>query len=104
MKAFVSKTIADVLKENAANRFAAISYSTKAELAFDFNALQGSSATSQEYEKLVEKLPRRRGFTFIDKALLLSNAKVFTKEGGMRAGVSQVLKIDILGLQPFPGK
>ena len=69
---------------------AVIAYSSKAVLEFPFNKLKGSDVTAQEYGKLIDSIRFQRGFTFIDKALLLAESDVFTTAAGMRPELSQV--------------
>ena len=90
MKSFVSATIADMLKMRSANRFAVVSYSTEAQVEFDFNDVQGTNARAAKYAKLVQSIPHHRGLSFIDKALIVANESVFTEAAGMTLGASQV--------------
>jgi hypothetical protein len=85
MKDFVSGIISDITVSSDGNHMAAIVYSNNAEVVFDFNTLQGSRVTSAEYDKVVQKMPYQRGFTYIDRALALANNKIFTTAAGMRA-------------------
>ena len=71
---------------------AVIAYSTNAELEFTFNALSGAQITAAEYGKLIDKMRFQRGFTYIDKALIMADEQVFTFSAGMRPGVPQVTK------------
>ena len=71
---------------------AVIAYSTNAKLEFTFNTLSGSQITAAEYGKLIDKIRFQRGFTYIDKALIMADEQVFTSSAGMRPGVSQVSK------------
>ncbi|XP_078378153.1 SCO-spondin-like isoform X5 [Oculina patagonica] len=69
---------------------AIIEYSTKATVQLKFNDLPGSSLNKQNVRSRVRAIPHQRGFTYIDKALLLANEQVFTLEAGMRPDVRQV--------------
>ena len=69
---------------------AVIAYSSKAVLEFPFNKLKGTDVTVQEYGKLIDGIRFQRGFTFIDKALLLAESDVFTTAAGMRPELPQV--------------
>lgn len=89
MKNFVSQTISQVMKDSDGNRFAAVVYSTDADLVFDFKKL-GEGATHSDFDSLVQKMKHLRGFTFIDKALKLASEEVFTAGGGMRQDVAKV--------------
>ncbi|KAK3733559.1 hypothetical protein QZH41_004256 [Actinostola sp. cb2023] len=95
MKSFVSATIADMLKMRNANRFAVVSYSTEAQVEFDFNDVQGTNATAAKYAKLVQSIPHHRGLiSFIDKALIVANKSVFTEAAGMKLGASQIYNMN----------
>lgn len=69
---------------------AVIAYSTSATLEFPFDELEGSDVTEEEYGRLISNIKFQRGFTFIDKALLLAEEKVFTEDAGMRPQLPQV--------------
>ena len=69
---------------------AVIAYSTNAKLEFTFNTLSGAQITAEEYGNLIDKIGFQRGFTYIDKALIMADEQVFTTSAGMRPGVSQV--------------
>ena len=70
---------------------AVVAYSTDAKVEFKFDALTGPSVTEEEYGRLIDRIRFQRGFTFIDKALLLANKEVFTTAAGMRSELPQVL-------------
>ena len=92
LREFIISVIRDFTVSSDGNHAAAIVYSSNAEVAFDFNTLQGSSVTAAEYGKLVNELELQRGLNFIDKALLLANSRIFTRAGGMRKDASKVKK------------
>ena len=69
---------------------AVIAYSTNAKLEFTFNTLSGAQITAEEYGNLIDNIEFQRGFTYIDKALIMADEQVFTTSAGMRPGVSQV--------------
>ena len=69
---------------------AIIEYSTRASVQLRFNDLPGSKLTKNNVLDIVNKLPRTRGYTFIDRALRLANEKVFTLKGGMRDDARKV--------------
>lgn len=71
-------------------RIAVIAYSTNVKLEFTFNKLSGAQITAEEYGKLIDKIRFQRGFTYIDKALIMADEQVFIKSAGMRPGVTQV--------------
>ena len=70
---------------------AVVAYSTNAKVEFKFDALTGPSVTEEGYGRLIDRIRFQRGFTFIDKALLLANKEVFTTAAGMRPELPQVL-------------
>lgn len=69
---------------------AVIAYSTKAKVELKFNTLTGSAITEEGYNSLISRIRFQRGFTFIDKALILAETDVFTPAGGMRREVPQI--------------
>ncbi|XP_074618780.1 collagen alpha-1(XX) chain-like [Acropora palmata] len=70
--------------------FAIVAYSNWARVEFHLNTLTGASLTSQGYKELVDKIRFQRGFTFIDKALLVADKDVFTTARGMRPELPQI--------------
>ena len=71
---------------------AIVAYSTRAVLEFKFDRLKGSQITEAGYKSLIDRIGFQRGFTFIDKALILADQKVFQRSAGMRPEVPQVWK------------
>lgn len=69
---------------------AIVEYSTTASVQLRFNELPGSKLTKDNVFDIVKKIPRTRGFTYIDRALRLANEQVFTLEAGMRDDVRKV--------------
>ena len=72
---------------------AVIAYSTGAKVEFKLDRLLGSAVTEEGYYKLIDRIRFQRGYTFIDKALLLANEQIFTTNSGMRPHLPQVLKV-----------
>ena len=72
---------------------AVIAYSSDAKLEFTFNTLSGAQITAEEYGNLIDKIDFQRGFTYIDKALIMADEQVFTTSAGMRPGVPQVTNL-----------
>ena len=70
---------------------AVVAYSTNAKVEFKFDALIGPSVTEEGYGRLIGRIRFQRGFTFIDKAMLLADKEVFTTAAGMRPELPQVL-------------
>ena len=73
---------------------AVVAYSTGAKVEFKFDRLQGSQVTEAGYYQLIDRIRFQRGFTFIDKALILADSQVFTRGAGMRPELPQVSKQD----------
>ena len=72
---------------------AAVAYSTDANVEFTFNNLKGCELTEKGYHSLIDRVRFQRGHTFIDKALMLANEKIYTTVAGMRPELPQVWKI-----------
>ena len=70
---------------------AVVAYSTNAKVEFKFDSLTGPSVTEEGYGRLIGRIRFQRGFTFIDKAMLLADKEVFTTAAGMRPKLPQVL-------------
>ena len=70
---------------------AVVAFSNNAIVEFKFDALTGPSVTEEGYGRLIDRIRFQRGFTFIDKALLLADNEVFTTAAGMRPELPQVL-------------
>ena len=70
---------------------AVVAYSTGANVEFRFNRLTGSDITEEGYYGLIDRIRFQRGYTFIDKALLLADGEIFTTADGMRPELPQVL-------------
>ena len=69
---------------------AVVAYSTGANLEFRFNRLTGPDVTEKGYYGLIDGIRFQRGYTFIDKALLLADRQIFTTTAGMRPELPQV--------------
>ena len=67
-----------------------VEYSTNPKVVFKFNALKGDQITVENYDKLVDAMLWQRGFTYIDKALILAAREVYTVAAGMRDDVKKV--------------
>lgn len=65
-------------------RIAIIEYSTKASVQLKFNDLTGRYLNKDAVERVVNRIPHTRGFTYIDRALQKANEEVFTYEAAMR--------------------
>lgn len=73
---------------------AVIAYSNRAIVEFKFDRLRGSQVTEAGYYQLIDRIRFQRGFTFIDKALILADEQIFTRAAGMRPELPQVSKQD----------
>ena len=71
---------------------AVIAYSSNAVLEFTFNTLSGPQITAEEYGTLIDSIRFQRGFTYIDKALIMADEQVFIESAGMRPTVPQVIR------------
>ena len=71
---------------------AIVAYSSRAVLEFKFDRLKGSQITEAGYNTLIDQIRFQRGFTFIDKALILADQQVFQRAAGMRPDLPQVRK------------
>ena len=69
---------------------AAVSYSTEARVEFKFNSLTGSNLTAANYQEHIGKIELTKGFTFMDKGLMLAREELFNTSAGMRPDVSKV--------------
>jgi len=69
---------------------AIVAYSTAANLEFKFDRLKGSQITEAGYNGLIDRIRFQRGFTFIDRALILADQQVFQRSAGMRPELPQV--------------
>jgi len=69
---------------------AIIEYSTEASVQLRFNDLPGRKLTKNNVYEIVNRIPHKRGKTYIDRALRLANDEVFTLKGGMRDDVRKV--------------
>ena len=96
---FLKRFIDEFEVSPSGNHFASISYSTMPKVDFRFNTLAGNKLNSYELKRLVDKIPHQKGYTFIDKGLLLANEKIFSVEGGMRPAVRKVSQRCILSGQ-----
>ena len=73
------------------SHFASISYSSYAVVDFRFNTLTGDKLNAVELNKIVDRIKHQRGYTYIDRALLLADKEIFSERGGMRQAVRKVL-------------
>ncbi|XP_068670645.1 matrilin-3-like [Montipora foliosa] len=80
----------------AGRRVGVITYGADANVAMDFNSLQGSNLSSDNVKDLINDLKPTGGPRFIDKALKLANSRLFTHDARMRDGDDDILKIIIL--------
>ena len=71
---------------------AIVAYSSNAVLEFKFDRLKGSQVTEAGYNRLIDGIRFQRGFTFIDKALMLADERIFQISAGMRSDLPQVRK------------
>ena len=71
---------------------AVVTYNTEAKVQFKFDGLYGSQMTEKGYHRLIDQMTYQRGRSYIDKALILADREVFTREAGMRPELPKVCK------------
>ena len=69
---------------------AIVEYSTDASVQLRFNDFSGAHLNAVNVKRRISKMPHRRGFTYIDKALGLADQEIFSAKGGMRQNVAKV--------------
>lgn len=90
MKTFIKHIIRKFEVAPGKTHVAVIEYSTNAAVNFKFNTLDDKAVSPSHYDELVEKMKWQRGYTYIDKALLLANTDMFHESAGMREDVQKV--------------
>ena len=90
MLQFVKDMVKDFNVGPQKTHIAAVAYSNNAKVEFKFNSLKESEITEERYYRLIDRMGFQRGFTFIDKALILTNEEIFSTASGMRPGLPQV--------------
>lgn len=73
------------------SHIASVSYSSYPVVDFRFNTLTGDKLNPAELNKIVDRIKHQRGYTYIDRALLLADKEIFSERGGMRQAVRKVL-------------
>ena len=92
MLQFVKDMVKDFNVGPQKTHIAVVAYSNNAKVEFKFNSLKESEITEERYYRLIDRMGFQRGFTFIDKALILTNEEIFSTASGMRPGLPQVWK------------
>ncbi|KXJ25074.1 MAM and LDL-receptor class A domain-containing protein 2 [Exaiptasia diaphana] len=92
---FLFTVIKEITVSADGNQVAVISFSTKPEIIFKFNTLQGSNVTVEAYSRLIYNMRITQGLTYIDKALILANQEIFVPSAGMRSS-PEILKIAVV--------
>ena len=69
---------------------ALVEYSTKASVQLKFNDFSKAELNAVNVKRKIQSLPHTRGFTYIDKALALTDAEIFSEKNGMRKNVAKV--------------
>ena len=87
---FLNKVINEFNIGPDGTHVAVVAYSTNPKLEFPFNAVSGDEITAEEYGKRIDRITYQRGYTYIDKALKLTNEQVFVTSAGMRSDVPKV--------------
>ena len=86
MKRFVKTVVSKLDVSSSATHIAAIAYSTNPEVVMLFNEVQATD----EVNRRIDGMRWQRGYTYIDKALLLADREVFQASKGMRSSVAKV--------------
>lgn len=86
MKRFLKALVSRLDVSPSATHIAAIAYSNNPEVVMRFNGVQGTNQVNQ----LLDEMRYQRGFTYIDKALLLADRDLFQSSTGMRLNVPKV--------------
>ena len=89
LKAFLQAIIQKFEIGPEAARVAIIAYSSRVQVVLKFN--DPANLNKDEVNNKIARIPHQRGLTFIDKALFTAEREVFTKEGGIRTNVPQVI-------------
>ena len=90
-KRFIKSIITGFDVSEDHTHIAIIEYSTKASVQLKFNDFTGRALNRNNVKGRVNRIPHRRGKTFIDRALRLANEEVFTEKAGMRDWVKKVI-------------
>ena len=90
-KRFIKSIITGFEVSEDHTHIAIIEYSTKASVQLKFNDFTGRALNRNNVKGRVNRIPHRRGKTFIDRALRLANEEVFTEKAGMRDWVKKVI-------------
>jgi len=91
MKRFLKALVSRLDVSPSATHVAAIAYSNNPEVVMRFNGIQGTNQVNQ----LLDRMRYQRGFTYIDKALLLADNDLFQSSTGMRSNVPKVSRFPI---------
>lgn len=86
MKRFVKSVISSLDVSSSTTRIAAIAYSTNPKTVWKFIDFQGTDMLNRALDQMVWQ----RGYTYIDKAILLADRSLFQTSNGMRLKVPKV--------------
>ena len=86
MKRFVKSVVSKLDVSSSATHVAAIAYSTNPKVVMLFSEVQATD----EVNRRIDGMGWQRGYTYIDKALLLADREVFQASKGMRSSVAKV--------------
>ena len=95
MKRFVKSVVSKLDVSSSATHVAAIAYSTSPEVVMLFSEVQATD----EVNRMIDGMRWQRGYTYIDKALLLADKELFQASKGMRPSVA---KVSILTREKIP--
>ena len=86
MKRFLKAIVSKLDVSSAATHISAIAYSNDPEVVYRFNNRQETDQVNNAFDGM----RWQRGFTYTDKALLLTGSDLFHSANGMRSDVAKV--------------
>ena len=92
-KTFLERLVDEFDISETGTHVALVEYSTKASVQLKFNTFSKATLNAVNVKRKIQALPHTRGFTYIDKALALANAEIFSEKNGMRKDVFKVKRV-----------
>ena len=89
-KQFIKRIVESFQISEKSVHVAIVVYSNNAEIVLKFDTLTGGNINSNKVNGYIDKMEWRKGFTFIDKALDLTDRSIFDPKAGMRTNVPKV--------------
>lgn len=91
MQAYSKSIVNSFDVSQSGTHFAYITYSSKANIDFGFNALSGSGYTAQGVNRLIDGVTHKRGaFRYVNNGLQMAEKQLFTAQYGARQTARQV--------------